>query len=274
MPGHTVGGLVIRHHMHHGQDEMNEQPDDERQDELGTGRVAPIFRLLGAGRLGPDGVQAVMAVLEAEGLPSVAASRIARASTIAMRPSPAPAASATARAVAPLRRLLASLILDRGAMAATAGVRGSALTGCRLLFAADGYEIVIQEAIDARRRGRSLLGQILQDGDPVAGAAVLLVGTGDKTETEADCEGSFGFSNVASGTYTLDVRAGDDQIACTPITLDAGRADGQLRARVAPTYRTRPGGQHGRTKRRRPVRCARRHTPGRIAATMRRYGPF
>jgi hypothetical protein len=199
---------------------MNEQQHEEWRDELGAGHVAPIFRLLGDGRLGSEAVQAVMALVEAEGLPDVAAARIERACQIAHRPRPVAPEAAGGGLVAPLRRLLARLVMDRGPMTIAAGVRGTALTGCRLLFAADGYEIVIQEALDARRRGRSLLGQILQDGDPVEGAAIVLAGAHDKAQAEADCEGSFRFLNVTSGSYTLDVRTDGDLIVCTPITLD------------------------------------------------------
>jgi hypothetical protein len=199
---------------------MKEQQHDERRDELGADHVAPIFRLLGDGRLGSEAVRAVMALLEAEGLPDVAAARIDRAGQIACRPRPVAPEAADGGLAAPLRRLLASLILDRGPLTVVAGVRGMALTGCRLLFAADGYEIVVQEALDARRRGRSLLGQILQDGDPVEGAAIVLAGAHDKAQAEADCEGSFRFHNVTSGSYTLDVRTDGDLIVCTPITLD------------------------------------------------------
>jgi hypothetical protein len=199
---------------------MNEQQHEEWRDELGAGHVAPIFRLLGDGRLGSEAVQAVIALVEAEGLPDVAAARIERAGQIARRPRPVAPEAAGGGLVAPLRRLIASLVMDRGSMTIPAGVRGTALTGCRLLFAADGYEIVVQEALDARRRGRSLLGQILQDGDPVEGAAIVLAGAHDKAQAEADCEGSFRFLNVTSGSYTLDVRTDGDLIVCTPITLD------------------------------------------------------
>jgi hypothetical protein len=199
---------------------MNEQQHEEWRDELGAGHVAPIFRLLGDGRLGSEAVQAVIALVEAEGLPDVAAARIELAGQIARRPRPVAPEAAGGGLVAPLRRLIASLVMDRGSMTIPAGVRGTALTGCRLLFAADGYEIVVQEALDARRRGRSLLGQILQDGDPVEGAAIVLAGAHDKAQAEADCEGSFRFLNVTSGSYTLDVRTDGDLIVCTPITLD------------------------------------------------------
>jgi hypothetical protein len=216
----AVGSPADREDAGDRQVEMNEQRHEERRDERGAGHVAPIFQLLGDGRLGSEAVHAVMALLEAEGLPDVAAARIERADLIARRPRPVVPEAADGGLVVPLRRLLASLIVDRGPMTVAAGIRGTALTGCRLLFAADGYEIVVQEAMDTRRRGRSLLGQILQDGDPVEGAAIVLVGADARSQAEADCEGSFRFHNVTSGSYTLDVRADGDLIVCSPITLD------------------------------------------------------
>jgi hypothetical protein len=199
---------------------MNEQRYDDVGVERGSGGIAPIFRLLGEGRLGGDAVDAVMAVLEAEGLPAVSQSRLARAYQIAFRPRPAERQSAAFGAVSALRRLLATLVLDLRPWARPAGVRGAGLTGCRLLFTADGYEVVIQESTDAKRRARTLIGQILRDGDPVPSAIVLLAGATQRAETEADDEGSFRFHNVAGGSYELDVWAGDDLIVCAPVMLD------------------------------------------------------
>lgn len=197
---------------------MNEQRDESV--ERGLGRVAPIFRLLGEGRLGSEALDAVIAVVEAEGLPPVAQSRIARAGQIALRPRPVEQQGAAFGFAGAFRRLLATLVLDLRPWAVPLGVRGAALTGCRLLFTADGYEVVVQESRDAKRRTRTLLGQVLRDGDPVSSAVVLLAGETRRAEADADQEGSFRFQNVPSGSYELDVWAGDDLIVCAPVLLD------------------------------------------------------
>ena len=162
----------------------------------------------------------MIAVVEAEGLPAVSPSRMARAGQVALRPGPIERPDGVIGLAGAFRRLLATLVMDLRPSAVPAGVRGGGLTGCRLLFTADGYEVVVQESRDAKRRTRSLLGQVLRDGDPVAGAVVLLAGTSRRAEAEADQEGSFRFQNVDGGKYELDVWAGEDLIVCTPVLLD------------------------------------------------------
>jgi hypothetical protein len=186
----------------------------------GFARVAPIFRLLGEGRLGSEALDAVVAVLGAEGLPTVPSARLARARQISTQFRPVERPSMAASVGGALRRLMATLVLDLRPWAVPAGVRGAGLTGCRLLFAADGYEVVIQESTDAKRRRRGLLGQILRDGDPVPRAMVLLAGETQRVETEADLEGSFRFHDISDGSYELDVWAGNDLIVCAPVVLD------------------------------------------------------
>jgi hypothetical protein len=199
---------------------MNEQCYDDASVERGLGRIAPIFRLLGEGRLDHEAVDAVIAVLDAEGLPTVSQLRIARAGQVALRPRPIERERGVIGFAGVIRRLLATLVMDLRPWAVPVGVRGAGLTGCRLLFTADGYEVVVQESRDAKRRTRSLLGQVLRDGDPVPNAVVLLASATQRAEAEADQEGSFRFQNVAGGSYELDVWAGDDLIVCAPVLLD------------------------------------------------------
>lgn len=198
---------------------MYEQCDDDVVHDRPLGRVAPIFRLLGEGRLGSEAVDAVVAVLEAEPLPVVSESRIARACLLARWPRPATLWADVGGAA---RRLLATLVMDLRPWAVPVGVRGGGFTGCRLLFTADGYEVVVQESRHPKRRARGLVGQILRDGDPVAGAVVLLTSPSQRTEVEADQEGCFRFQDITSGSYELDVWAGDDLIVCAPVLLDDG----------------------------------------------------
>jgi hypothetical protein len=201
---------------------MYEQRDDDVVRDRPVGRVAPIFCLLGEGRLGNEAVDAVVAVLEAEPLPVVSESRIAWACQVARRPRPVAYRSDPIDVGAAVRRLLATLVMDLRPWAVPAGVRGGVFTGCRLLFTADGYEVVVQELRDAKRRTRSLVGQVLQGGDPIPSAVVLLASPTQRSEAAADQEGCFRFQNVASGSYELDVWAGDDLIVCAPVMLDDG----------------------------------------------------
>jgi hypothetical protein len=213
---------------------MIEQRYDDASVDRGLGRIPPIFRLLGEGRLAGEAVDAVIAVLEAEGLPTVSQARIARAGQVALRPRPVEHPPEVIGFAGACRRLLATLVMDLRPWAVPVGVRGGGLSGCRLLFTADGYEVVVQESRDAKRRTRSLLGQVLRDGDPVAGAVVLLAGASQRAEAEADQEGSFRFQDVSGGRYELDVWAGDDLIVCAPVLLDDRAA-----------WPTRPGSTPG-----------------------------
>jgi hypothetical protein len=167
--------------------------------------VAPIFRLLGEGLLTPAEVDALTAALEAGGLPPVPPARLARACLIA--------------SAGVVRRLLAALVQERRPWLAVAGVRGSVTGICRLLFAVDEYEVVIQDTSRRYQRDHDLTGQVLRDGEPVPSAAVVLAGRGRQAETEADDEGSFRFRAVAEGSYDLEIWADDDLIVCTPVVL-------------------------------------------------------
>jgi hypothetical protein len=182
--------------------------------------VAPIFHLLGEGYLDREGVAAVMAVIEAEGLPDVPALQMARASQITLRPRVSERQRAEAGASGMFRRLVAMLVMDLRPWAAPSGVRGAALAGVRLMFVTGAYEVVVQESRGTKRRAGNLVGQILRDGDPVPSATVLLVGGTRRTEAEADMDGTFSFKDIGSGSYEIDVWTGDDLIVCGPVRVD------------------------------------------------------
>jgi hypothetical protein len=164
-------------------------------------------------------VDAVVAVIEAEGLPDVPALQMARASQIALGPRVSERQRAETGAAGVLRRLVATLVMDLRPWAAPVGVRGAALAGVRLLFATGAYEVVVQESRGTKRRAGTLIGQILRDGDPVPSATVLLAGGDRRTEAEADMDGTFSFKDIGSGSYELDVWTGDDLIVCGPVRI-------------------------------------------------------
>jgi hypothetical protein len=177
--------------------------------------VAPIFRLLGEGRLAQREIEALVTVLEAEALPEVPLARLAQAREIAgqgddLAPSHGPSLP---------RMLMAELQANVRPFSSAAGMRGGAAAVHRLLFAVDEYEVTVQGAVRSKQQGQEVTGQILRDGDPVASAAILLAGATQRVETEADEDGSFRFRGIAEGSYELDVWAGDDLIVCTPVDL-------------------------------------------------------
>src|SRR5438046_1795033 len=74
--------------------------------------VAPIFQLLGEGRLAQREIEALVTVLEADGLPIVPATRLARAHQIARIPVARAREVASIRAPIVPHQLLATLQVD------------------------------------------------------------------------------------------------------------------------------------------------------------------
>ena len=185
----------------------------------GDERVEPVFRLLGEGLLTPAEVDRLTASLVAAGLPAVPEAWLARARLIAQ--GGARRDRAWGRARAP-RLLPATLMAEQRPWLAAVGVRGSGagIAGiCRLRFAVDAYEIVIQGTSRRHRRGHDLTGQVLRDGEPVPSVGIVLTGEAQQAETEADDDGSFRFWGVPAGSYDLEVWADDDLIVCSPLVL-------------------------------------------------------
>jgi hypothetical protein len=170
--------------------------------------VAPIFRLLGEGRLAQREIEALVTVLEADTLPEVPSARLTLARQIADAPGAAARELAPAHAPSLPRLLTAALQANVSPFSAAAGMRGGAAAVHRLLFAVDEYEVVVQGASRPKQQGQEVTGQILRDGDPVPSAAILLAGATQRVETEADEDGSFRFGGIAEGSYELDVWAG------------------------------------------------------------------
>jgi hypothetical protein len=192
----------------------------------GEDRVAPIFRLLGEGRLTPAEVAALATALMAERRPDVPPHWLARARQIGLDARPLDGAWASA-GHRPFPRLLhAALLMEQRPWLAVAGVRGARTGFSRLLFTVDDYEVVIQGTSRPSQRCHELTGQILRDGEPVPSAAIMLAGASRRSETEADAEGSFRFRDLAEGSYELDVWTGEDLIVCTPVVVGAAAAAG------------------------------------------------
>jgi len=216
-------------------------------DNTAAAGIAPIFQLLGTGQLAGDALDALVDVLHAQGLPLVPAERLELVRQIGAQPLVATAPIATHPAIRQpgliertlsaieastvVRRLTASLLLDLRPRMMPAGARSVTSAGCRLLFAADCYEVMLQSVPtmlpittalgSPRRRGHDLAGQILWEGEPVPDALVRLAGTNRPVvEAEADGEGCFRFPGLGADRYSLDVWAGNDVIICAPVNLD------------------------------------------------------
>jgi len=177
--------------------------------------IAPIFALLGEGTLHAEAVEALIALLEADGLPEVPSPRLARAFRIA-----SPCLEPERPGL--LRQLLATLTHDTGRLPLATGVRCIGAGSRRRLYSAGEYEVLIQEAAEiAKHAGgsRGIRGQVLRHGEPVAHASVALDGPHWRPEVIADQEGSFHIPAVLHGSYGLLVWAGNDLIVCTPVAI-------------------------------------------------------
>ncbi len=117
------------------------------------------------------------------------------------------------------RRLLARLVYDTRSQALPLGIRAVAQRGRRLLFSADEYELLLQVTTDSSPRWLKVIGQLLADGVPVAGARIRMDGTVSKTEQVADEEGEFRIAPLRRGEYRMEIGAGGDLLEFPPLGL-------------------------------------------------------
>src|SRR4051794_196868 len=102
-------------------------------------------------------------------------------------------------------RIVASLVYDTRTQPLSSGIRAVVQRARRLLYSADDTELVLQVAPGKQPDRLKLAGQVLEDGMPVEGAAVILHGPASHAE-ETDEEGEFLITSVPKGVYSLDIR--------------------------------------------------------------------
>ena len=102
-------------------------------------------------------------------------------------------------------RIEARLVYDTKAQPLSAGVRAAGQRARRLLYAADEAELVIQVAQDRQPDLRKLSGQVLDEGMPIEGAAVSLLGPTTSVQRETDEDGEFVIGAIPRGPYSLEV---------------------------------------------------------------------
>ena len=103
------------------------------------------------------------------------------------------------------RRLSARLVYDTNAQPLPSGVRAVMQRARRLLFAADDFEVVLQVSPEAVPERVKIMGQVLAEGLPVAGADVRLDGPTVQRSWATDREGEFRFAELPGGDYTLEI---------------------------------------------------------------------
>ena len=103
------------------------------------------------------------------------------------------------------RRVSAALVYDTAAQALTPGVRAVSQRVRRLLYMVDETELVLQVGPTSVPTQLRLVGQVLDEGEPVEGAAVELRGTGRTFARSTDAAGHFQLDELPSGAYAIAI---------------------------------------------------------------------
>lgn len=117
-------------------------------------------------------------------------------------------------------RIEANLVYDTKSQPLSSGVRAVVQRARRVLYAADETELVLQIAQDRQPDRLKLAGQVLDEGMPVEGAAVNLLGPAKKMTEETDEDGEFQMSALPRGAYSLEIDTPAGLLSVTPIDIE------------------------------------------------------
>ena len=117
------------------------------------------------------------------------------------------------------RRVAADLVYDTKAQPLPSGVRAVMQQRARrMLFTADDTELVLQVSSDAAPEQLKVVGQVLEEGIPVEGAAIRLDGPRQVHEA-TDEEGEFRVGELPKGSYDLAIGTADRVVDVSPLDL-------------------------------------------------------
>ena len=117
------------------------------------------------------------------------------------------------------RRVSADLVYDTNAQPLPTGVRAVMQQRARrMLYTAEDTELVLQVSSDAAPEQLKVVGQVLDEGIPVEGAAVRLEGPRQVHEA-TDEEGEFRVSELPKGSYDLAIGTVDRVVGISPLDL-------------------------------------------------------
>ena len=117
------------------------------------------------------------------------------------------------------RRVPADLVYDTKAQPLPTGVRAVMQQRARrMLFTAEDTELVLQVSSDAAPEQLKVVGQVLDEGIPVEGAAVHLDGPRQIHEA-TDEEGEFRVNELPKGSYDLAIGTIDRVVGISPLDL-------------------------------------------------------
>jgi len=102
-------------------------------------------------------------------------------------------------------RACAGLVYDTKAQPLSQGVRAVACRARRLLFTCDQTELVLQVDADQRTQHVRLVGEILDEGLPVPGAAISVRGPDTVHRLTTDDGGQFRLADLVADNYGLEI---------------------------------------------------------------------
>jgi hypothetical protein len=118
-------------------------------------------------------------------------------------------------------RIEARLVYDTKAQPLNSGVRAVTQRARRVLYAADETELVLQIAPDRQSDRLKLAGQVLDEGMPIEGAAVSLLGPSSKeVAQETDEDGEFQIGALVKGEYSLEIDTPARSLSVAPLDLE------------------------------------------------------
>ena len=115
--------------------------------------------------------------------------------------------------------LQAELVYDTKTQPLAPGVRVAVKRGRRILYTAEATELILQTSPEPRPDHIRLMGQVLDDGLPVDGAAVHLSGESIALHRATDDEGEFRVGELPAGSYDLDIETATRQISVDQLDL-------------------------------------------------------
>src|SRR3954454_13393965 len=117
-------------------------------------------------------------------------------------------------------RVPAVLVYDTAAQPLRPGVRAVTQRARRLLFMAEDRELMLQLAPTPIPSCLKLVGQVLDCGEPVSGAAVELRGPAGPIPRATHSDVLFSIDELAKGAYVCEVAAKDRLLAVAQVDVD------------------------------------------------------
>ena len=114
----------------------------------------------------------------------------------------------------------ASLVYDTKSQPLSSGVRAAVQRARRLMFAAEETELLLLIAPDRQPERVWVLGQVIDEGVPLEGAAVLVQGDVETVGRATDGEGEFRVAELPKGSYGFEIETASRIVTVAPFDID------------------------------------------------------